>query len=276
MSETAFQTKYRKETIIGFEQNQSLLRKSVTTEAEINGNAAVFLVADSGDATAVTRGVNGLIPARADNLTQNTATLVEWHDKVRKTGFNVYASQGNQREIMHQTTRGVINRKVDQDILSGLSSATQTAGAAQIASLNLVMHAKTILGNNDVPMDGNVSAVITPAFHAYLMQTSEFTSVDYVNNKPFSNELMAFRWAGCNFIVHPNLAGKGTAAEVCYFYHKSAIGHAANMADMDSQVGYDKEDDYSFARASIFMGAKLLQNTGVVKVNHDGSGFAAV
>jgi hypothetical protein len=46
---------------------------------EIKGNTATFLVADSGAATAVTRGVNGLIPARADNLTQTSATLVEWH-----------------------------------------------------------------------------------------------------------------------------------------------------------------------------------------------------
>ena len=63
------------------------------------------------------RGVNGLIPARADELEQLTATLVEWHDLVRKTNFNVFASQGNQREIMQKTTMGVINRKIDQDVI---------------------------------------------------------------------------------------------------------------------------------------------------------------
>lgn len=275
MAETAFQTQYRKESIIGFEQQQSLLRQTTTTEAVINGNSAVFLVADSGDATATTRGVNGLISARADNLTQNTATLVEWHDLVRKTGFNIFASQGNQREIMQRTTRAVLNRKIDTDILSGLSSATQDAGAAATGSLDLVMHAKTILGNNEVPMDGQITGLISPAFHAYLMQTAEFASVDYVARKPFSTDLEMYRWAGCNFIVHPNLVGKGTAAEICYFYHKSAIGHAANVGEMDSKVGYDDEQDYSFARASMFMAAKLLQNSGVVKVTHDGSAYAA-
>lgn len=65
----------------------TVTRDTVTTEAVIKGNTAVFLVADSGGATAVTRGVNGLIPARADNLTQNSCTLVEWHDLVQTGPF---------------------------------------------------------------------------------------------------------------------------------------------------------------------------------------------
>jgi hypothetical protein len=82
MAETAFQIQYRQEAIAGFEQMQSLVRDTTTVEAVIKGNQATFLVADSGSAQAVTRGVNGLIPARPDNLTQNTATLLEWHKEI--------------------------------------------------------------------------------------------------------------------------------------------------------------------------------------------------
>lgn len=275
MADTAYQIQYRQEFISGFEQRQSLVRQSVTTEAVIKGNQATFLVADSGDATAVTRGVNGLIPARADNLSQLTATLAEWHDLVRRTRFNIFASQGDGRRIMQETTMGVINRKVDSDIITELQNATQDTGAAAKASLDLAMYARTILGNNEVPLDGNIFGLITPAFEAYLMQVKEFANVDYVNNKPFDNNLTMFRWAGVNWIVHPNLPGKGTSAEKCFVYHKSAIGHAANTGEMDSKVGYDEEQDYSWGRASIFMGSKLLQNSGIVVINHDGSGYAA-
>lgn len=275
MSDHAFQTQYRNEFIAGFEQTQSLVRNTVTTESQIKGNQAVFLVADSGDATAVTRGLNGLIPARADNLNQYTATLVEWHDLVRKTRFNVFASQGDQRRIMQLTTMGVINRKMDQDIISELNTGTQDTGAAKTADLSLVMRGLTILGNNAVPLDGNISALITPAFHAYLMQTKEFASADYVNGKPFTNSLTMYRWAGINFIVHPNLPGKGTNAEKCFLYHKSAIGHAVDTAGLDTPVGYDGEQDYSWARASVFMGSKRLQNSGIVVINHDGSAYVA-
>ncbi len=275
MSDTAFQTIYRDEFIAGFEQRQSLVRNTVTTEANVNGNTAVFLVADSGSAAATTRGVNGLIPARADNLTQNSCTLAEWHDLVRRTGFNLYASQGDGRRIMQDTTMAVLNRKVDTDIITALETGTQDTGAAATMSLSLAMYGLTILGNNAVPLDGNISALITPAAYAYMMQTKEFASVDYVNNKPFENGLTQFRWAGVNWIVHPNLTGKGTSAEKCIMYHKSAIGHACDMGNVMTAVGYDEEQDYSFARATAYMGSKLLQNTGVVILNHDGSAFAA-
>lgn len=274
MADSAFQVQYRKEFIASFEQRQSLVRDTVTTEVEVKGNQATFLVAGSGGAQAVTRGLNGLIPARADDNTQATATLVEWHDLVRKTNFNIFASQGNQRQIMQETSMAVINRKLDNDIIAELNTATQDSGATRTASLDLVMYGLTVLGNNSVPPDGNISALITPAFHAYLMQTKEFASVDYVNNKPFTSALTMYRWAGINFIVHPNLPGKGTSAEKCFLYHKSAIGNAINTGGIETVVGQDEEQAYSFARCTMFTGSKVLQNSGIFVLNHDGSAFA--
>lgn len=275
MADSAFQIQYRDEFIAAFEQSESLVRKTVTTEVEIKGNQAVFLVAGSGGAQAVTRGLNGLIPARADDNQQLTATLVEWHDLVRKNNFNIFASQGDQRRLMHQTTMAVINRKFDQDIITELNTATQDSGAVyKTADLALVMYGLAVLGNNAVPMDGNISALITPAFHAYLMQTEEFASADYVKNEPFSDSLTMYRWAGINFIVHPNLPGKGTATEKCFLYHKNAIGNAVNSGGMETPVGYNEEQGYSFARASMFTGSKVLQNSGIFVWNHDGSAFA--
>lgn len=283
MADTAFQIQYRQEFIATFEQHQSLLRESTTTESVIKGNRATFLVAGSGGATAVTRGVNGLIPARPDDNTQNECTLAEWHDLVRKTNFNVFASQGNQRAIMQMSTVGVINRKVDQDILAALTTTTVgTSATASTASLNLALHAKTILGNNDVPFDGNIWAVISPAFEAYLLAVKEFASADYIMRKPMAGADTAWKdsvgfysWLGVKWIVHPNLTGAGTSSEECFMYHNSGIGHAVDKGGMDSPVGYDEEQAYSWARASVHMGSKLLQATGVVQILHDGSAFAS-
>jgi hypothetical protein len=282
VADTAFQIQYRQEFIASFEQHQSLVRDSVTTEAVIKGNQATFLVAGSGGASAVTRGVNGLIPARADDLTQSTATLQEWHDLVRKTNFNVFASQGNQREIMQKTTMSVINRKIDSDIITILNTGTQDTGTTATASLMMVLRSKTILGNNGVPFDGNIWGLITPAFEAYLMQIKEFAGREYVTKQPMEGADAAwkdapgfYRWAGVNWIVHPNLPGKGTNAEKCFMYHKTAIGHAANTEGLQTPVGYDEEQAYSWARASIDMGGVLLQNSGVIVMNHDGSAMGA-
>lgn len=279
MAETAYQTQYRQEFIAGFEIMESRLRSSVTTEAVIKGNTATFLVADSGGATAVTRGVNGLIPARADDLTQTSATLAEWHDLVRKTGFNIFASQGDQRRIMQQTTMGVINRKIDSDIIAQLDTATVDTGTSATASTALVAKSQAILGLADVPIEDedNMFGLITPAFRAYLLQTSEYADGDYVEVKPFAGPAKKyFRWMGVNWIVHPNLTGAGTSTEKCYMFHRSAIGHAVDKNDvngMKTAVGYDEENDYSFCRATVYMGSKLLQNTGVVQMKHDGSAY---
>jgi len=281
MADTAFQTQYRQEFIQGFEQTQSLLRGTCVTEAVIKGNQAVFLVADSGAATAVTRGVNGLIPARSDNLTQNTCTLSEWHDLVRKTGFNVFASQGDQRSIMQKTTMGVINRKIDSQIITELNTATNDTGAAVTGSINLLTKAQVILGNNAVPWDNWITLLATPAFLGYLRQAPEFSNAQYVNSKPYESgpdwrdQPVAYRYDNMMIVVHPNLPGAGTAAEKCFMYHRTAIGHAADTKGMETPVGYDEEQNYSYSRASMYMGAKLLQNSGVCVINHDGSGFAA-
>jgi hypothetical protein len=279
MAATAFQIQYRQEFVSAFEQRQSMLSASVTREAVIKGNQATFLVAGSGAATAVTRGVNGLIPARNDDLNQYTATLVEWHDLVQKTDFNIFASQGDGRRIMQETTMGVINRKMDQDILTELDNGTQDAGnSASTMSLSLALRAWTILGNADVPVqeEDKMFCIISPAAYSYLMQTKEFASADYVEVKPFSGPARQYRrWAGVNWIMHPNVAGAGTSAEKLFMFHRDAIGQAVNTGDMNMAVGVDEEQHYSYARCSVYMGSKILQNTGIVRINHDGSAYAA-
>jgi len=95
MSDSAFQIQYRQEFIAAFEQHQTLLRETVTTEAVIKGQQAVFLVAGSGGASAVTRGLNGRIPARNDSNNQNTCTLQEWHDLVRKGAPPIFYTPRN-------------------------------------------------------------------------------------------------------------------------------------------------------------------------------------
>ena len=281
-ADTAFQTMYRQEFIAGFEQHVSILRDTVTTDGTMQGNTYVFLVADSGGAEAVTRGINGLIPARADNNTQNSLVLGEWHDLVRKTGFNVFASQGNQRAIMQMTTMTVLNRKIDSQIITELNSGTVTAGAVgQVASVPLFQNGVVKLQNAGVPWDSNITLLCNPSFLAYLEMTPEFSSADYVEVRPMTGNTaswrdkpMGYRWRNTLILTHPNLPGKGTTAEKNFMYHRSAIGQCTSTDGLKTPVGYNEEQDYSWARASSFMGAKLLQNSGVVVITADGSALS--
>ena len=284
MSDTAFQIQYRQEFIKAFEQHESLLREVVTTEAVIKGNQAVFLVAGSGGASATTRGVNGRIPARSDSLTQNTCTLQEWHDLVRKDGFNIFASQGNQRAIMQMSTMAVINRKVDSLIINALNTGTVAIGAAGIIpNVSLFQNARVKLSNAAVPWDSNITCLCQPSFMAYLEQAPEFANSQYVDVKPYKGEDAgnnwrdkppAYRWKNALFIEHPNLPNRGLNNETSFVFHKSAIGHAIDTQGIQSPVGLMEEQDYSWARCTAFMGAQVLQNAGIVVLTHDGSAYA--
>lgn len=225
---------------------------------------------------AVTRGTNGLIPYNTAENVQNTAVLQEYHAPYERSGFNIFASQGDQRRIMQNASVAVMNRNIDQVIFDELSTATQTTGAAQKATLNLVIKARVLLGNQKVPItdEENMFAVISPAFEGYLMQVTEFSSADYIEVKPFVGPAKRMRrWAGVNWIVHPSVPGLGTASESCFMYHQNAMGHAANSKEMDVKVDYDGKQDLSWSRASLFHGAKKLQNIGIVIMVHDASEY---
>jgi len=275
MAESAPQIQYRQELVSEFEEGMSWLRQTTVNEAVIKGNQATFLVGGSGGAAAVTRGINGLIPARADSLTQNTATLVEWHDLVRKSRFNIFQSQGDQRRLMQETCRKVLNRRIDADIVSVLDTATNNLGAAAVMTLAIAAKAMTTLGENEVATEDadKMWAVATPAVRGYLMQIAEFSSVDYVEMKFLNGPARrVMRWAGFNWIFHPNLTGVGTASEKCYFFHRDAVGSAFDSGEgLNTAIGYDDEQDYSYARCSSFTGAVMLQQTGIVQFLHDAS-----
>lgn len=289
MADSAFQVQYRQEFIAGFEVGQSMLRSCVTTEVMIKGNQATFLTADSGGAIAQTRGLNGLIPSRTDNLNQITATLIEYHDLVQRTSFNLFASQGDGKRIMQETSMKVINRTVDLDILSKLSTTTNATVAA-IASLSLVTKVRTKMGNNAVPVQeiDNMFFVVTPAFMGYLGQTKEFSNVQYVDVKYMTSAdagvgssstsgqptIRLQRWMGFNFIESALISGLGTSTELCYAFHRYAIGHAVNSGEITAMADYNRRQDYSWARTSVFMGSQLLQNKGVFQVPHDGSALS--
>lgn len=277
----AAKTQYREEFIGAFEARQSILRDSTTTEAVISGNTATFLIAGSNNERATTRGVDGIIPYTSPTESQVSCTLSEWHRPERLTGFDIFASQGNQREIMQKNAMAVINREIDYQIMAQLATGTINTGAATTASMKLIQIAKTKLGNGSVPVDGNRTLLVTPAFMSYMEGWPEFASADYVDSKPlvsggalWSDAPKAWKWGGMVVIEHPNLPGVGTSAAKCFLYHKNAIGHALNKAGIQAVAGYNEEQDYSYARHTGYMQGKLLQNGGVVVINHDDSALS--
>lgn len=281
MASFAFQTQYRQEYIAQFEQKLSFFRGSAVTEAVIKGNQATFLVAGTGGANAVTRGLNGLIPGRNDSLTQTSATLQEWHDKPKRTSFNIFASQGDGRRILQEGSVKVLNRKIDDLMIAQLSTGTVTTSSAAGVPFTLALASKALgllgLSDVDIEEEDNMFCALSPAAMNYANQIKEFANANYVDVSPFRTgpikgpTMRMKRWLGINFFMSNRLSGRTTNNELCLMWHRNSIGWAVNTGEMQIMADYNSEEDYYWARASAFMGASLLQNSGVVVLNHDGS-----
>lgn len=276
MSNSAFMTMYKKEQIAALEKTASVLSHTTTQEVLTNGNSCVFLVAGSGGATASTRGLDGKIPGNPLDLNQYTCTLEEKHAKFELTGFNIFSSQGDLRKAMHDGSVAVINRTRDDLIRSALAGATVTTGSAAAMSMTLISKAKTKLRNAKVPQEVQIWGAITPAAYEYMASLAQFTSADYVDEMRFGKvpKDKMFSWNGVNWVVDNELDGVGTASATCFMYAQNAIGSACNTATMNIDADYNREDQYSWTLASVYMGAKLLQNSGVIKIIHDDSAYS--
>ena len=270
---------YDAEFIAAFEQRESLLRGCVINKGVVKGNSFIFGVSGSNGGVAVTRGANGLIPATINQQTQYTCTLAEWHRLEKQTGFVDFASQGDQRAAMQKSVMAVLNRKIDEDIIGALDSSTLFTDAAHLPlSFQMIQKAIVLLGNAEVSVQetDNMFGLLTPAAMAYLMQLPEFSNAQYVDTKPFTGKIgQMYRWYGINWMQHPNLTGVGTASEKCYLFHRNAIGSAVNVAGVKNAIGNDEEQDMAFVRSSIYMGSKLIQNTGIIQLRHDGSALSS-
>lgn len=268
---TVLATKYSTEWVAAYEQKQSYLRGTVTTEGEVKGaNQFVFILAGAAD-VAVERGANGLIPVADDNQSSTTCTLKEYHHLARKTNFNIYSSSVNQRMMMQAKGIVAINNRTDQMIIDELETTTFNSGGAATAGLGMLLTACAVLDANFVANDGNRYGLLTPKAWAQCMKITQWASRDYVPDQPFMKGAgREWRtWNGVKWTVHPNLPNSGLSTAKCFVYHQDALGHAINTGDMQTVVDQNREQDYSWARVTAYMGAKALQVAGIYQINHD-------
>lgn len=267
---TEMQTLYASEVNALYDRTQSFFRGTVITKGEVKGNSYVFIIGPIAD-MAVERGADGDIPLLADNQTNATCTLKEYHALARKNGFNIASSSVDQRGIMQKQTIASMNKRTDDLIITQLDTTAYSSGAAATGNaLGFWLEGKAALGANDVPTDdGKLWCAITPYAEAQMLRIDRLTSSDYVDDRPFMKGRKIREIMGVKFFVHTGLPGDGTSDATCFMYHEDAVGHAMNMGEQSTVVGYDGEQDRSWARTSSYQGSKMIQDEGVFELHHD-------
>ena len=267
------QEQYRDEWVVAFQRGATYLRDCVTTEIMIRGNEAVFPIQGAAPRM-VTRGVNGQIPARQRTDSQIRVTLQEKHSLEEQTSFNIFTAHANLREAMQDAGIRTAHREIDDTIISALTTATNTFGDGSAITLtfNRVVDIIQTLNAQNVYASDEICCVWTPNAWARIKTFDRGTSVDYVDRKRLSgNTDLPFYWVGALHMMHTGLPNLGMATAECFAFAKPALGHAINQGDIRTVIGYDDKQDSSYARHTIFHGASVLQQAGLLKIVHDDS-----
>ncbi len=269
--------KYRREFIAAFNTSVSLLKDRATPESMDMGRSAVFDVTAVGGRMAQ-RSIDGRIPRTNVSDTQVTCTLQEYVKKFEVTDFEAFASQSDERAKMNHRIMESVNQEIDYNFMTELANAS-TSFSASAAPITLDSATRVIatLAANQIPINPNeVTFLVSPFLEAKLQNIKGYASQDYVSGRPlenggnqFQNMPMTKKWLNVTWITHPNLPGVGSASCACYIWHKRAIGLGMPTAQIKYGAGYDDQDHYHYASATLKAGTKILQQSGILKFLHN-------
>ena len=266
----AFIKQYQAEVQEAYQRQGSKLRPTVRSKTDVRGASTVFQKVGKGTAAAKAR--NGVVPVMNIDHSNVECFLQDyyagdWIDRLDELKTNI-----DERQVVANAGAYALGRKTDELIIAAFDSATHEAvGTATGTTDNdgltrdKVLLAFQALGNADVPDDGNRFAVVGWKQWSELLTIQEFANLQYVgpDELPWKGTL-AKRWLGALWIPHSGLTLNG-ALRYCYFYHKTAVAHAA-ASEITVDVTWHGDRAAWFVNTMMSQGAVLVDNTGIVRM----------
>jgi hypothetical protein len=266
----AFIKQYDSEVFTAYQRHGSKLRPTVRSKADVRGASTVFHKVGRG--TASTKARDGMVPVM--NVAHSSVECFlqdyyggDWIDRLDELKTNV-----DERMVLATAGAYALGRKTDDLIIAAMDSTSNevtgtSAGMTDADPLTKqkVLAAFEALGNADVPDDGNRYAVVGWNQWADLLQIQEFANLQYVgpDELPWKGT-QAKRWLGALWVPHSGLTLTG-AVRYCYFYHRTAIGHAA-ASEIVTDISWHGDRAAHFVNSMMSQGAVLVDSAGVVRM----------
>ena len=266
----AFIKHFEREVHEAYQRQGSKLRNTVRTINNINGAEAVFQKVGTG--TASTKSTHGMVPVM--NLDHSNVSVAledyyagDWVDRLDELKTNI-----DERQVIAAAGANALGRKTDEMIINALGAADDHVIADGNVGLTLdkALTAFETFGANDVPDDGGRFAVVGWKQWSELLQIDEFSNADYIGAEqlPFSSITQAKMWLGTIWIPHSGLPVDGNDIRSCYFYHKTAIGHASG-SDVQTDITWHGDRASFFVNNMMSQGSALIDEAGIVTINCD-------
>jgi len=262
--EQSFIRHFEAEVHLQYQQMGSKLRNTVRTKDSVVGSSTTFQKVGKG--TASTKARHGKVPVMNVDHTPVQVNLFDyyagdWVDQLDELKTNI-----NEQQVVARAGAYALGRKTDELIISELDKSTNYAGSGVDGlTKDKVLSAFEMLGEADVPDDGERYAIVGWKQWSDLLGIPEFASTQYVgdNELPWKGT-QAKRWLGALWIPHSGLS-LTSSVRYCYWYHKSAIGHAVG-SDVKSDITWHGDRAAHFVNNSMSQGSGLIDASGVVSM----------
>ncbi len=266
----AFIKQFEREVHEAYQRQGSKLRNTVRIINEVKGSSAVFQKVGKG--TASTKATHGMVPVM--NLDHTNVEVVlqdyyagDWVDRMDELKTNI-----DERQVIASAGAGALGRKTDEMIIDALSTAsTNVITDANIGlTKDKVLTAFETFGGLDVPDDGQRFAVVGWKQWGELLALDEFVNADYVGreNLPYSSITQAKMWLGTVWIPHSGLPIDANDIRSCYWFHKTAVGHASG-SDVQTDITWHGDRAAHFVNNMMSQGAGLIDEIGVIEIQCD-------
>jgi len=269
--DNAFIKQFEREVHEAYQRQGSKLRNTVRTVNAVKGASTTFQKVGTG--TAATKATHGMVPVMNLDHTSVECLLADyyagdWVDRLDELKTNI-----DERQVIASAGANALGRKTDEMIINALTtSSTNIIGDSNIGlTKDKVLEAFETFGENDVPDDGARFAVVGWKQWSDLLKIEEFVNADYIGNTnlPFAGSMtQAKQWLGTTWIPHSGLPIDGNDVRSCFYYHKTAIGHASG-SDVQTDVSWHGDRASHFINNMMSQGACLIDQDGVVVINCD-------
>lgn len=266
----AFIKQFEREVHEAYQRQGSKLRNTVRTVSNVNGASAVFQKVGVG--TASTKATNALVPVM--NLDHSNVEVIlqdyyagDWIDRLGELKINI-----DERQVIANAGANALGRKTDELIIDALSTASATTISDGNTGLtkDKILNAFEAFGEKDVPDDGQRFCIVGWKQWSELLSIDEFVNADYVGAEalPFASITQAKMFLGTIFIPHSGLPVDGDDIRSCFWYHKTAIGHAS-ASDVETDVSWHGDRAAHFVNNMMSQGAGLIDEDGIITIRCD-------
>lgn len=267
--DVAFTKQFEREVHEAYQRMGSKLRNTVRNVSNVVGKSTTFQKAGKGEASTKSR--HGMVPVMNLDHTNVECLLQDfyagdWVDKLDELKTNI-----DERQVIAHAGAYALGRKTDTLIVAGLDAVT---GAQNIAAggtgmtLTKIMAGMELLGNADVPDDGDRFAIVGWKQWSQLLQIDEFANSQWAGPEelPFKvGSSMGKKWLGTLWMPFSGLTLASTTRH-CYWYHKSAIGHASG-SDVKADITWHGDRAAHFINNMMSQGASLIDEKGIAQID---------